>query len=100
MVWYSHLFKEFSTVCYDPQSKAKTFDFSIVNETEIDVFLEVLCFLCYPVNVGNLISGAFAFSKPSLDIWKLSVYVMPKPSLKDFEHNLISLGGECSCLVV
>ena len=74
--------------------------FGIVKETEVDVFLEFLYFLYDPVNVGNLISGAFSFSKPSLDIWKLSVHIMLKPSLKDFEQNLISLGDECSYLVV
>ena len=28
-------------------------DFSIVDETEVDVFLEFPCFLCDPVNVDN-----------------------------------------------
>ena len=74
--------------------------FAVVNETEIDVFLEFFIILYDPGNVGNLIPGAFAFSKPSLDIWKLSVHVMLKPSLKDFEQNLISLGDECSYLLV
>ena len=66
--------------------------FSIVNETEVDVFLEFLCLLYDPANVGNLISGSSAFSKPSLDVWKLSVHIMPKPSLEDFENNLTSMG--------
>ena len=39
--------------------------FSIVNETEVDVFLEFPCFLYDPVNVGNFISGSFSFSKPA-----------------------------------
>ena len=42
--------------------------FSIVNEAEIDVFLEFPCFFCGPVNVGNLISGSSAFPKSSLYI--------------------------------
>ena len=42
--------------------------FGIVDEMEVDVFLEFTCFLCDPVNVGNLISGSSTFSKPSLDI--------------------------------
>ena len=59
--------------------------FSVVNEAEADIFLEFCCFLHYPMNVGNLISGSSAFS-PSLYIWKLLVHVLLKPSLKDFDH--------------
>ena len=65
-------------------------DFSIVNEPEVDVFLEFPCFVCDPKNVVNLISGSSAFSKSSLYIWKFSVHIVLKPSLKDFEHNLAS----------
>ena len=43
--------------------------FSVVNEAEVDVFLELPCFLYDPVNVGNLTSRSSAFSKPSLYIW-------------------------------
>ena len=42
--------------------------FGIVNKAEIDVFLELSCFLSDPVDVGNLISGSSAFSKSSLNI--------------------------------
>ena len=42
--------------------------FSIVDETEVDAFLESPYFLYDPANVGNFISGSFAFSKPSLVI--------------------------------
>ena len=38
-----------------------------------------------------------AFSKSRLSIWKLSVHVMLKPSLEDFEHNLTSMEDECNC---
>ena len=34
----------------------------MVNEAEVDVFLELPCFLHDPANVGNLISGSSAFS--------------------------------------
>ena len=74
--------------------------FGIVNEAEIDVFLEFLCFLYDPTNVGNLIAGSSAFSKYSLYIWKFLVHVLLKPSLKDFEHNLASMGNEHKCPVV
>ena len=65
--------------------------FSIVNETEVDVFLEFLCFMYDQVIVGNLIYGSSAFSKLSLYIWKFSVHVLLKPSLKDFEHYLAGM---------
>ena len=65
--------------------------FTVVNEEEVDIFLEFPCFLYDPVNVGNLISGSSAFSKPSLYIWKFLVHILLKPSLKDFEHNLASV---------
>ena len=39
-------------------------DFSVVNEA--DIFLEFPCFLYDSTNVGNLISGSSAFSKPIL----------------------------------
>ena len=74
-------------------------DFSVVNEAEVDVFLEFPCFLCDLVNVGNLISISSAFSKPSLDVWKFLVRVMLKPSLQDFKHDLASMGDEYSCLM-
>ena len=66
-------------------------EFSIVNEAEVDVFLEFPCFLCDPVDVGNLISGTSAFSKSSLYIWKVSVHVLLKSSLKDFEDDLAAM---------
>ena len=52
------------------------------------------------MDVGNLISGSSAFSKPSLYIWKFSVHILLKPSLKDFEHILASMWDECNCTVL
>ena len=76
--------KEFSNLLSSIQSKTLALKL-IVFEAEIDAFLEFPCFLCEPVNVGNLIS---VFSKPSLLI---SIHVLQKPSLKDFEHNLANM---------
>jgi len=73
--------------------------FSIVNEAEVDVFLEFLCFLYDQVIVGNLKSVSSAFSKLNMCIWKSSVHVLFKPSLKDFEHKLTSMRNECNCRV-
>ena len=72
----------------------------VVNEVEVDAFLEPPCFLYDPTNVGNLISGSSAFSKPSLYIWKFSVHVLLRPSLKDFEYNLASMWKECISTVI
>ena len=65
MVWYSHLFLNFvlffviDTVIV----------FSVVNEADVDVFLEFPCFFYDPADVGNLISGSSDFSKSNLYIW-------------------------------
>ena len=40
--------------------------FPVGYETEVDVFLEFLCFLYDPADVDNLISGSSAFSKSQL----------------------------------
>ena len=64
--------------------------FGIVNKAEIDVFLELSSFFDDPANVGNLISGSSAFSKTSLNIWKLMVHVLLKPGLENFEHYFTS----------
>ena len=69
-------------VCYDLHSQG----FSVVVETEVNVFLEFPCFLYNPTNVGNLISGSSAFSKSSLNIWNLLVHVLLKPDLENFKH--------------
>ena len=61
MVLYSHLFKNFAQFVVSYIVKG----FSIVNEAEVDVFLEFSCFFCDPVDSGNLIFGSSAFSKTS-----------------------------------
>ena len=71
--------------------------FSLVNEAEVDVFLEFSCFFYDPVHVGNLISGSSAFSKSSLNIYKFMVHILLKPGLKNFEHYFASVGDECNC---
>ena len=66
-------------------------DLSVVNEAEVNVFLESLCFFFDPTDVGNLISGSSAFSKSSLNIWKFTVHVLLKPGLENFEHSFASM---------
>ena len=60
----------------------------------------ILLFFCDPTDVGNLISGSSAFSKSCLYIWKFSVHVLLKPSLKDFEHYFASKWNHHICRVV
>ena len=50
--------------------------------------------------VGDLIFSSPVFSKSSLNIWKFSVHVLLKPSLKDFKHNLASVWSECNYTVI
>ena len=82
MVWFSHLLKNFPQIVVIHTVKG----FSVVNEAEVDVFLEVLCFFDDPADVGNLVSGSSAFPKSSLNIWKFMVHVLLKPGLENFEH--------------
>ena len=65
--------------------------FGIINKAEVDVFLELSCFLNDSTDVGNLISSSSAFSKSSLNIWKFSVHILLKPSLEDYEHYFASM---------
>ena len=74
--------------------------FSVFNEAEVVVFLELPCFFYDPVDVGNLISGSSAFSKFSLNIFKFSVHVLLKPGLENFENYFNSMYDECHCAVV
>ena len=87
MVWYSHLFHNFPQFVMVHTVKG----FGIVSKVEVDVFLELSCFFDDPEDVGNLISGSSAFSKTSLNIWKLMVHVLLKPGLEDFEHYFASV---------
>ena len=96
VVWHSHLFKNISQFFVIHIVKI----FSVVNEAEADFFLELLCFFYDPVDVGKLISGSSTFAKSSLYIWKFSVQVLLKPSLKDFELNLASMWNECNCTII
>ena len=65
--------------------------FSIVDEAEVDVFLKFSYFFYDSVDVGNLISGLSDISKSSLNIWKFSVHILLKLSLKDFEYYFVSM---------
>ena len=53
MIWYSYLFKNFLlfVMIYTVKS------FSLVNEAEVEVFLDFSSFFYDPVDVGHLISA-------------------------------------------
>ena len=68
----------------------------VVNEAEVDVFLEFCCFFYDPVDIGNLISGSSVFSKSSLNIWKFSIHIFLRPSLENFECYFASMWNECN----
>ena len=95
VVWYSHLFKNFPQFVVIHTVKG----FGIVNKAEVDVFLLLSSFFDDP-DVGNLMSGSSAFSKPSLNIWKFMVHILLKPGLESFEHYFASAWDECNCAVV
>ena len=87
VAWYSHVFQNFPQFFVIHTVKG----FGIVNKAKVDVFLELSCFFDDLMDVGNLISGSSAFSKSSLNIWKLMVHVLLKPGLENFEHYYTSM---------
>ena len=93
VVWYSYLLKNF------PQSVVihTIKGFSIVNEAEVDIFLELPCFLQKMLALWSLVSLPL-WNPPCF--WKFTVHVLLKPSLKDFEHNLVSMWNDSNCMVL
>ena len=45
-------------------------------------------------------SGSSVFFKSNLYIWKFSVHILLRPSLKNFEHYFASMWDECNCVAV
>ena len=76
MIWYSHLLRNFLQSVVIHRVKG----FSIVNEAEVDIFLEFSCFFYGAMDVSNLVSGSSVFQS-NLDTWKFLVHVLLKPSL-------------------
>ena len=84
MVWYSHVFKNFPQFVVIHTVKGC----SAVNEAEV-VFWEFPCFSYDPMDVGNLIFGSSVFLKSSLNIWKFSVHILLKASLRILNTTLL-----------
>ena len=95
VVGYSHLFQNFPQFIVIHTVKG----FCIVNEAEIDAFLELSWFFDDAADVGNLISGSSAFSKTRLNIWKFTVHILLKPGMENFKHYFTSMWDVCSCVV-
>ena len=93
VVWYSHLFQNFLQFVVIHTVKGS----GVVNRAEIDVFPKFSCYFYYPTDVGNLISGSYAFSKSNLNIWKFTVHILLKPGLENFKHYFTSMWDECNC---
>ena len=87
MVWSFHLLKNFPQFVVIHTVKG----FGLVNEAEVDVFLELSCFFDEQADVGNLISGSSAFSKSSLNNWKFIVHLLLKPGLENLGHYFASV---------
>ena len=87
MVWYSRLFQNFPQFVVIHTVKG----FGLVSKAEGDVFLELSCFFDDRVDIGSLISGSSAFSKSSLNIWKLMVHVLVKSGVENFECYFASM---------
>ena len=94
MLWYSHLSQNFPQFIVIHRVKG----FDRVNKAELDVFVELSCFLDDSADVGNLISGSSAFSKTSLNIRKFTVHMLLKPGLENFEHYFTSVCCCCCCI--
>ena len=60
MAWYSHLLKNFPQFVVIHIVK----DLNIVNDAEVDAFLEISCFFYDPTDVDNLISGLLPLLNP------------------------------------
>ena len=82
MVWYAHVVKNFPQFAVIHTVKG----FCMVNKAEVGIFREFSCFFYDPMDDGSMISGSSAFTKSSLNIWKLMVHVLLKPGLENFEH--------------
>ena len=74
--------------------------FCILNETEVDAFLEFSFFNYNPTDVGYLTYGSSAFSKSNLYVWKSLIHVLLKPSFKNSEHYLADVRNEQNCVIV
>ena len=74
--------------------------FGVIDKAEVDVLIELSCFLDDPPDVGNLISGSSGFSNSMLSIWNFIAHILLKPGLEKFGHCFASVWDECNYAVV
>ena len=96
VIWYSYLFKNFPHFAVIHMVE----EFIVINEAEVNVFLEFSCFFYDPMDVDNLTSCSSTFSKSSLNTWKFLVHKLLKPSLENFQHFSAGTWDECNCELV
>ena len=106
VVWYSHLFQNFPQFIVIHTVEG----FGIVNKAEIDVFLELSAFSMIQrmLAIWSLVPLPFLKSawtrieswlNHSLTAW-ITVHVLLKPDLENFEHYFASVWDECNYAVV
>ena len=83
VLWYSYLFQNFPQFLVIHTVKG----FGIVSKAETGTLL----LSDDPADIGNLISGSSAFSKTSLNVWKITVHLLLKPGLENFENYFTSV---------
>ena len=96
VVWYSHLFQNFPQFIVIHTVKG----FGRVNKAEIDVFLELSYFFDVPTDVDIWSVVPLPFLTPAWTSGSSRFTYCWKPSLKDFEHNLVSLQIKHNCMIV
>ena len=91
VIWYSHFLKNFPQFVVVLYVKGST----IISEADRNVFWDSLAFsmIQWILSIWSLVL------QTSLYIWKFSVHVVLKLSLKDFEHYLASKWDECNCMI-
>ena len=97
VVWYLHYFNSFPQFVVIHTVKGV----SIVDEAEVDVFMELPFFLPDPTYVGNFdLWFLHLFKTPACTSRCSCVHILLKHSLKDFEHNLASIWNEHKYTVI
>ena len=96
MIWYFHVLKRFSQLVLANKVKS----FWLVKNGGVDAFLEFSRFFYDPIDLDDLISGSYAISRSSFNIWKFLFHILWKPGLENIECYFASMWDECNCEVV